>query len=65
MNKSGGTSYQCNDEQELSILSGNMSKPIAYHLKEPPEQKSHSDGFGAGKIKLIAQGWSKNKIIHI
>lgn len=36
-----------------------------YHLKQPPEQESHTYRFRTGKVQLIAQCGCKNKIKQI
>lgn len=51
--------------QKKAFDSSEVKLVDAYHFKQPSEQETHTHGLRTGKIQLIAQSGSENKIIQI
>lgn len=43
----------------------NSLKLAAHHLKQPPQQETLANLGRARKIELVAQSWSKDKVVHV
>lgn len=36
-----------------------------HHLKQSPQQETHANIRRAGEVELVAQSWSKDKVVHV
>lgn len=38
---------------------------FTHHLKQPPQQEAHTNLRRAREVELVAQGGSKDKVVHV